>query len=277
MHMVTWPWTSRTRKTQAGAMLVPLLGAVTVLAVGVAAVAIVLQFQERDKRQAKERELHVATTEIDTLTTQVEKAQGSLLVAEEDLSTVRLELGLAQDELVRAAESQEVLTKSIEDREQEIARLSTDVVHATQESETTRDQMAALRSEYEGMTQQLDDLEQAKADLETKVLELSGRPTVELAKIRVAGDYAGGGMVMPVSVATQDGQVVVINREYDFIVMNLGKNHGLTVGQEFKIVRDNEVLGRVRVEKVYDELSAAALLPNSKKNSIREGDLVTSL
>ncbi len=82
---------------------------------------------------------------------------------------------------------------------------------------------------------------------------------------------------MPVSASIQDGQVVVINREYDFIVMNLGKNDGLSIGQEFKIVRDNEVIGRVRVEKVYDELSAAALLPNSQKNSIREGDLVTSL
>ncbi len=275
--MVTWPWTARTRTTQAGAMLVPLLGALTVLAVGVAAVAIVLQFQERDKRQAKERELHVATTEIETLTTQVEESQVSLRVAEEELSSVRLELGLAQDELVRTAESQDVLTKSIEDREQEITRLNKDLVQVTQEGKQTRDQMAALRGEQEEMTQELADLEQAKADLETKVLELSGRPTVELAKIRVTGDYAGGGMVMPVSAAIRDGQVVVINREYDFIVMNLGKNDGLSIGQEFKIVRDNKVLGRVRVEKVYDELSAAALLPNSKKNSIREGDLVTSL
>ncbi len=277
MHMVTWPWTSRIRKTQAGAMLVPLLGALTVLAVGVAAVAIVLQFQERDRRQAKERELNVATAEIDTLKIESEKIQGNLLETEDELSTVRLELGLAQDELVRTAESQELLAKAVENREQEITRLSTDLAQATQEGEKTRDQLAALRGETEEMTQQLADLEQAKADLETKVLELSGRPTVELAKIRVSGDYAGGGMVMPVSVATQDGQVVVINREYDFIVMNLGKNHGLRIGQEFKIVRDNEVIGRVRVEKVYDELSAAALLPNSKKNSIREGDLVTSL
>ena len=206
-----------------------------------------------------------------------EWTRGELLAEANRIAHGLRSLGLAQGELVRSAESQDALTKSIADREEEIARLSTDLVQTTQENETTRDQMAALRSEYEGMTQQLDDLEQAKADLETKVLELSGRPTVELAKIRVAGDYAGRGVAMPVSVATQDGQVVVINREYNFIVMNLGKNHGLSIGQEFKIVRDNQVLGRVRVEKVYDELSAAALLPNSKKSSIREGDLVTSL
>ncbi len=59
--------------------------------------------------------------------------------------------------------------------------------------------------------------------------------------------------------------------------MNMGKNQGLTVGQQFKIVRGSEVLGTVKVEKVYDELSAAAILPESKKDSIREGDAVVAL
>ena len=70
---------------------------------------------------------------------------------------------------------------------------------------------------------------------------------------------------------------MVVNREYDFIVMNMGKNQGLSVGQEFQIVRNNQVLGKVKIEKVYDELSAAAILPDSKKDSIREGDAVRAL
>jgi hypothetical protein len=56
--------------------------------------------------------------------------------------------------------------------------------------------------------------------------------------------------------------------------MNLGKSHGLTLGQEFQVIRDNQILGRVKVEKIYDELSAAAILPASNKASIREGDFV---
>ena len=68
-----------------------------------------------------------------------------------------------------------------------------------------------------------------------------------------------------------------MNREYDFIVMDLGRNHGVSIGQECKISRGDEVLGTVKVEKVYDELSAAAILPNSKKDRIREHDAVTPL
>ena len=87
-------------------------------------------------------------------------------------------------------------------------------------------------------------------------------------------------MVTPISLTqggVLEGQVIVVNREYDFIVMNIGKNHGLAVGQEFQIVRGSQVLGKVKVEKIYNELSAAAILPESNKALIREGDAVKAL
>jgi hypothetical protein len=126
---------------------------------------------------------------------------------------------------------------------------------------------------------------QAKTELESKVMELSNQPTVELEKVLVPGAGAtpapvDGATAMPVAALgsmPSAGQVVVVNREYDFIVMNLGKNHGLSIGQEFQVVRGSEVLGRVKVEKVYDELAAAAILPESQKDNIREGDTVRAL
>ena len=91
---------------------------------------------------------------------------------------------------------------------------------------------------------------------------------------------SSAGSVMPIAASSSTlpaGQIVVVNREYDFIVVNLGKNQGLSIGQEFQIVRGNQVLGKAKVEKIYDELSAAAILPESQKNNIREGDTVKAL
>lgn len=268
MHRLCEP-----RSTQTGKMRVPLLGALAALAMGVAAVAIVLQIQEREKRQARERELQLALAENDDLRVRLEETQEGRSRAEGQLASARRELTQAQEELAKAIQAQEMLSRSIEDREKEIARLTKDLEQATTESKRFADQLNTER-------QKLADLEQAKTDLESKVMELSGQPTVELDKVLVTGEPGGTGVVMPVSAAPPvmaDGQVVVVNREFDFIVMNLGRTHGLSVGQEFQIVRGEEVLGRVKVEKVYDELSAAALLPDSKKNSIREGDVVKAL
>ena len=269
----------RSRGTQTGKLLVPLLGVLAALAMGVAAVAIVLQIQEREKRVARERELQLALAENDDLKVRLEEAQEHRSRAEDQLAGARKELAQAREELEQAVTAQEALSRSIEDREKEIARLTKDLEQASAESKRMADELKTDR-------QKLADLEQAREELEAKVMELSGQPTVELDKVLVTGEPAGAGpaagtgLVMPVSTAVppvSDGQVVVINREFDFIVMNLGRNHGLSVGQEFQIVRGNEVLGRVKVEKVYDELSAAALLPDARKDSIREGDVVKAL
>ena len=294
--------------SRAGKTVVPLLAVLTVLAVGVAAAAIYLQMQEREKRQAKERELQLAVTEVDNLKVQLDETQRSKSRAEEELADLKKEFSRTQDELVKTIKAQETLTRNIEDREQEIARLTKDLDQTKGESKQMSGQLSALQGERDAVKKRLADLERAKQDLESKVMELSDRPTVELDKVLVTNDPAGGlqaggvgmadlgsssavsslgssaespgSLVMPVSTgaaSTSAGQVVVINREYDFVVVNLGKNHGLSVGQEFQIVRGNEVLGRAKVEKVYDELSAAALLPDSKKSSIREGDTVRAM
>ena len=271
----------RPRDTQTGKLLVPLLGVLAALAMGVAAVAIVLQIQERDKRLARERELQLALAENDDLKVRLGEAQDGRSKAEGQLAGARKELVQAKEELEQAITAQETLSRSVEDREKEIARLTKDLEQTGDESKRMADQLKTDQKK-------LADLEQAREDLEAKVMELSGQPTVELDKVLVAGEPAGAGpgagggagLVMPVSAAppvVADGQVVVINREFDFIVMNLGRNHGLSVGQEFQIVRNNEVLGRAKVEKVYDELSAAALLPGAKKDNIREGDVVKAL
>ena len=278
----------QTRRHQAGKMLVPLLAVLVVLSMGVAAVAIVLQMQEREKRQAKEQELYQSQSENDELKSKLQAMEQDKARAEESLASTRKDLTQAQDELAKAVDAKETLSRSVEDREREIARLTKDVEQTRQEAKQAGKQLADLREERDTAKRQLADLEQAKQDLETKVMELTEKPTVELEKVLVTPDQALGaaspqsaspGVVMPASASAgaNTGQVVVVNREYDFIVMNLGKNHGLSVGQEFQIVRGTQVLGKVKVEKVYDELSAAAILPESQKNNIREGDAVRPL
>lgn len=272
----------RNVQQRAGKMLVPLLGVLAVLAMGVAAFAIVLQMQERDKRQATERQLHLAMAENDDLKGRLDELQQEKARIDEELGRVRKDLTQSKDDLLKAVEAQETLARSVEDREREISRLSKDLDQARNESKQIGTQLSGLQTERESLKQQLADLERAKGELESKVMELSERPTVELEKVTVTNDAstsqpsaaaAGAGVAMPVSGTTGSvGRVMVINRDYDFIVMSLGKNQGVSVGQEFQVIRGTDVLGKVKVEKVYDELSAATILPGSQKDAIRAGE-----
>lgn len=265
----------RRAKWQAGKMLVPMLGVLAALSMVVAAIAIVLQMQEREKRQAKERELQEAVIENEELQGRLQETQQAKARLEEEFTRTRGELSKTQEQLVKAVEEQTALSKSVEERQQEINHLTSNLTEARSEAKQISAQLAEIQAERDAMKQQL-------AELETKLSELSGpsEPTVELEKVLVRDDQAQTRELASVLDAPQgsaDGQILVVNREYDFIVMNLGKNHGLSIGQEFQVIRGNQVLGKVKVEKVYDELSAAAILPESQKDNIREGDNVRAL
>ena len=272
------------REAQAGKMLVPLLSILAALSMGVAGFSIYLVIQKGEQLQTAQRNLQLAESENNDLKTRVAAVQQDKARVEQELAGAQQGLVQAKEQLDQSLKAQETLTRSVEARERELARVNKDLEQAHDDSTRVSGQIAKLQSERDEAKRQLAELERAKNDLETKLMA-ADQPTVELDKVLVNGAAGGGelgGDILPASAspvagADSNGQVVVINREYDFIVMNLGKNHGVAVGQEFQVARGNEVLGRVKVEKVYDELSAAAILPDSRKNSIKEGDTVRAL
>ena len=271
--------------TTRGKALVPLLALLAVLAIGVSGVAIFLQMQERDKRLAAEHELMITLSQKDDLEKQLQNLKKEKAEVEKELSLSKAEVVTTKGELEGALAAKATLTKAVEDREKEIGRLTKDLEQIQGERKQLAVDLGDLRAGRWELQKQIDDLTGAKRELESKVLELAEQPTVELEKIVVSeppapGSAFGREMVQPVSLTTSplyEGRIIVVNREYDFVVMNLGKSAGLAVGQEFQIVQDTEVVGRVRVEKIYDELSAAAILPESDEDLIQEGDLVRAL
>jgi len=268
-----------------GKVLVPLLGMLAVLAIGVAGVAIVLQMQERDKRIATEQELVIVQSEKADVEARLGVTVRANTEMGKELALAEAGLLSAQQELEVAITAQEALQKSVKDRQKEISRLTKDLEQVRQERKQLALELGDIRSSQSTLEGEVKDLRTAKSELEDKVLDLADRPIVELDKIVVSEDESlrrdyGDGYLAPVSFQTSsvpEGEIIVVNREYDFVVMNIGKNQGLTLGQEFQILRGSEILGRVKVEKLYEELSAAAILPDSDKSLIREGDTVRAL
>ena len=263
-----------------GRVLVILLGIVAIVSMAGAGAAVFLQMQERDLRLAKERELSVVKTQKEEVEQELEEVKAAKEKAETELTQAKTQVEQALAQVAEERKAKETLAKSVEDRQKEVDRLAKDMEQFKTERQTFQDQVAKLKGDQEKLQKQLTDLEEAKADLERKVLEFSKHPNVELDKVVVTGggpDGAAGDLSATTGGGGLQGKVVVVNREYDFIVMNLGKNQGLAIGQEFQILRGQQVLGKVRVEKLYDELSAASILPESNKDAIREGDVVAAI
>jgi hypothetical protein len=265
-----------------GRAVVIVVGMIAVIAIGVAGTAIVFQMRERDLRIQREGELRTLRIEKQELEQQVTTIQDAKERLESELTRATSELDQIALQVAEERDAKAALVKSIDERQREIDRLGKDAEQLKAERDQLAEQVTKLKSDQQGLQTQLSTLQQEKEELEIKLAEFSPQPTVELDRVVVTDPEASLGslaLTQPAGsqVSTVQGQVIVVNREYDFVVINLGRNQGLAVGQEFRVIRGERVMGRVKVEKIYDELSAAAILPDTDKDAIREGDLVRAI
>lgn len=70
------------------------------------------------------------------------------------------------------------------------------------------------------------------------------------------------------------GSVLVVNKDYDFLVISLGSKEGVATGDTFSVFHGNKYLGDVKVEKIHDSMSAAGFLSPDIKDKVSEGDKV---
>lgn len=147
------------------------------------------------------------------------------------------------------------------------------------------------------MQNALDTLEASKKELEGKVSELEEKAkNVELGKIVVSPDTAAqsseassegevsepevqmvGDQVVKEGVkignSILEGKILVVNREYDFFVVNLGKKDGISVGDKFAIYHADKYIGDAQVEKLHDAM-ASATFATALRQQISDGDKV---
>ncbi len=71
-----------------------------------------------------------------------------------------------------------------------------------------------------------------------------------------------------------EGKVTVVNKEYDFAVINLGDKDGIKPGDMFTVFHNNKPFGELKVEKVQESISAAAFINKEVKEKITVGDKV---
>lgn len=82
------------------------------------------------------------------------------------------------------------------------------------------------------------------------------------------------GKIVVIPKEKPQGKILTVNKEYDFVVINLGKKDGIKSGQIFSIYREQIFNGDIQVVNVMDELSVANLLQNAKIDSIQKGNKV---
>lgn len=70
------------------------------------------------------------------------------------------------------------------------------------------------------------------------------------------------------------GRVVTVNQEHDFVVVDLGRQDGIEVGNTFKVYRNNALIGRVEVIQARERISACDIRDLNEGCYLKVDDVV---
>jgi len=72
------------------------------------------------------------------------------------------------------------------------------------------------------------------------------------------------------------GKIIEVNKDYGFVVMDLGSDDGISTGDTLFVSRKKAMLGKIVVEETAPKYSAAKVLYKSLGDAVLKGDTVTN-
>ena len=107
------------------------------------------------------------------------------------------------------------------------------------------------------------------------VVAAQALPAVVSEKSNVSGTKAAKAVKkgQPIPAKGIEGKIMIVNKEFNFVVINLGSKDKINVGDEFVVSRSGRVVGEIKIEKVHEFMSAAGFAVELK-DAIRENDTV---
>lgn len=177
-----------------------------------------------------------------------------------DLDQTRDELQTTQNRLQTTERQLETARAEAEQRAAEVARVRQQLTEAEQERTALQGQVNDFEVRVARMEEERIELAETIEELERQLEELDD---MVYADTEVIGTPAG-----------LSGEILVVNPEWNFVVLNVGKEKGLSENTEMLVHRADELVGRVRVSHVKPLYAVAEIMIDWQQAPLREGDHV---
>lgn len=186
----------------------------------------------------------------------IESLLGELDMAEGIRDEIKKENRELKDALAALEEKNKQIKTQLEEKEQEadqrVSDLQQQLTIASERNKTLEEKRLELEQEYNVLKSQL-----SKGEAGGYVQEEG----VDLEKIVVSG-------------VDKEGQIVSIDREADFVIVNLGERQGVAAASTLSVFNGDQYLGDILVTKVLPEMAAADFIDPLTSQQVSEGNLV---
>ncbi len=187
---------------------------------------------------------------------------GELSQTADTLQDTRDQLGETQRELTQTQNQLRASQAQVATLEQTVARKDAEI--------------ARLNLNISDLQTQVADLEKTVADKDAEIVVL--KDTIDDQKDYIvllenrAGTTAAG-----TATSTPDGltgHVVLVNPAWNFVVLDIGSEHKLSVASVLLVHRDETLVGKIRVTQVNNNVAVGEIMRDWEKIPMREGDTV---
>lgn len=202
-------------------------------------------------------ELNLANILARTVLTGWQNTQIDLENTRQDLENTRAELERTRGELEDARTQIVQLNDTIRSKDAELIEKGNVIAGLEDEKAALEMQLAELNDQIGGLEDQVAQLEEENGMLEN-----------QLAKYEI--EMAGTITMKPGTTAS----IVYANADWNFVIIDIGSIAGAQPNAEMIIHRNDNMVGKIRLSAVRDNISIAEVLPEFQKETIKEGDHV---
>jgi hypothetical protein len=210
------------------------------------------------------------TTEYNNLKGDYEKAQVALKSAEARTSDFEadnrflLTQNQAKDEALAArAATIEEMHKLLLDQQQALEIAKQHEVTATNNRVEAENQLNAVKEQFSAALKE-----------KKKIEDDLAHSTWILDTLQARGIDVAGMVISDVAMPAIPAKVLAVDKDVNLVMLSVGRNDSVKKGYTFSVFRNEKFVGKVRVEKVYDDMCAGIILKNFKVGDaeIQEGD-----
>lgn len=237
------------------------------------AAAFLVNLQTYASKKAVERERNDLKRENETLARKIDETVKEKKQLEERIVLLTGDL----DKLSQEKESLERIKEGLQRRYELVVRekgeFTEKINSAKGENETLKQQIKSLSEGKEDLENKLAQLQKEKSSLQQKISQLDkSKESIELSPIVVRSQPQDNSPQEKEAAAGQAGKILAVNKDNNFVIIDLGEESGVETGKALKVYRQEEPVGAIEVIEVRKNISACDI--KNESAPIEVGDTV---
>ena len=184
----------------------------------------------------------------------------------EQLETKKSEYAQAMRETELYKNREIELSERIDALQNDIEVVEAERAQAESFNRELANEKRAIQAQIDELNGQLVQADEGNRDLEDQLAALE--QTIQRLEGEIGVSTHG---LLPTGIS---GNILVVNSDWNFVIIDVGQEEGLQVTAEMLVHRDERFIGKVRVSEVRDKMAVAEILRDWEQLPIQRGDYV---